>query len=140
MPQSSKNEALVGELYAAAGAGDWNKVATLITSDFRFIESDALPVGGTYRGLREYRALFESVMTGAGRIEIDFTGMTSSDTHVIALLTLHFRDHDVTTPVAEMFRIVDGKVAEIVPYYLNPQLASKAFASVPELIRKKLSA
>jgi ketosteroid isomerase-like protein len=139
MSQSSNNEALINKLYAAAGAGDWAQVETLITPDFRFVESDGLPMGGTYRGIREYRALFESVMQGAGRIEMDFTAMTSSETHVIVLLTLHFLDHDVHAPVAEAFRISDGRVAEIVPYYLNPQTASKAFASIPELIRKKLS-
>ena len=139
MSACAKNEALVGALYTAAGAGDWATVETLITPDFLFTESDSLPVGGQYRGIREYRALFESVMACAGRIEIEFTGMTSSETHVVALLTLHFLDHDVHAPVAEVFRISGERVAEIVPHYLNPQSAAKAFATAPAMIREKLS-
>jgi ketosteroid isomerase-like protein len=138
MSASSANESLVGELFAAAGGGDWAKVETLITPDFRFIESDSLPVRGTYTGIREYRALFEAVREGAGAIEAEFVAMTSSDTHVVALLVLDFKDHGVRAPLAETFRIRDGRVAEIVPYFFNPKDVEKVFSPVPDIIRAKL--
>ena len=139
MTTSAANEILVGELFAAAGGGDWAKVETLITTDFRFIESDSLPVGGTYTGIREYRALFEAVREGAGELDVEFVAMTSSDTHVVALLVLNFKDHGTRARLAETFRIRDGRVAEIVPYFFNAQDVSKAFAAVPALIRAKLA-
>ena len=138
MAASCANERLIGELFAAAGGGDWAKVETLITPDFRFIESDSVPVRGTYSGIREYRALFEAVREGAGAIEADFISLTSSDTHVVALLVLHFKDHDVRAPLAEAFRIRDGRVAEIMPYFFNPKDVEKVFSTVPDIIRAKL--
>jgi ketosteroid isomerase-like protein len=140
MSKSSENERLVGELFAAAGGGDWAKVETLITPDFRFIESDSLPVRGTYTGIREYRALFEAVREGAGAIDVDFISMTSSDTHVVGLLVLKFKDHGVHAPLAESFRIRDGRVAEIMPYFFNPKDVEKVFSGVPDIIRAKLRA
>jgi ketosteroid isomerase-like protein len=138
MAASSDNEVLVRELFAAAGGGDWAKVETLITPDFRFIESGSLPVRGTYTGIREYRALFEAVTEGAGAIEAQFVAMTSSETHVVALLVLDFKDHDVHAPLAEVFRIRDGKVAEIMPHFFNPKDVEKVFSPVPQIIRAKL--
>ena len=138
MAVSASNEKLVGELFAAAGAGDWAKVETLITPDFRFIESGSLPVGGTYTGIREYEAFFTAVREGAGTIDADFISMTSSDTHVVALLVLHFKDHGVSTPIAETFKIRDGRVCEIMPYFFNANDVSKVFESVPAIYRKKI--
>jgi ketosteroid isomerase-like protein len=138
MAASSENESLVRELFAAAGGGDWAKVETLITPDFRFIESDSLPVRGTYTGIREYRALFEAVTEGAGAIQFDFVSMTSSETHVVALLVLDFKDHGVRAPLAEVFRIRDGRVAEIMPHFFNPKDVEKVFSAVPDIIRAKL--
>lgn len=138
MTVSSANERLVGELFAAAGGGDWEKVETLITPDFRFIESESLPLHGTYTGIREYRALFESVREGAGALDVDFIGMTSSDTHVVALLLLKFKAHGVSARIAEVFTIRDGRVAEIMPHFFNPKDVEKVFAKVPDIIRKKL--
>jgi len=138
MSTSSANERLVGELFTAAGGGDWTKVETLITPDFRFIESDSVPVRGTYTGIREYRALFEAVGEGAGAIDAEFVSMTSSETHVVALLVLHFKDFDVRAPLAEAFQIRDGRVAQIMPYFFNPKDVEKVFAKVPAIIRAKL--
>jgi ketosteroid isomerase-like protein len=138
MSPSPANERLVGELFAAAGGGDWAKVETLITPDFRFVESGSLPVGGIYTGIREYRALFESVGEASGTIEADFVAMTSSETHVVALLVLNFKDHAVSAPLAEVFTIRDGRVAQIMPYFFNPADVQKVFSTVPDIIRAKL--
>ena len=138
MTTSAANEKLVGDLFVAAGGDDWAKVETLITPDFKFIESPSLPVAGTYTGIREYQAFFTSVREGAGTIEADFISMTSSETHVVALLVLHFRDHGVSTPIAETFRIRDGRVCEIMPYFFNPNDVAKVFAGVPAIYRKKM--
>jgi ketosteroid isomerase-like protein len=138
MTTSAANEKLVGDLFAAAGGGDWAKVATLITTDFKFIESPCLPVGGTYHGIREYEAFFTSVREGAGTIDADFISMTSSETHVVALLVLHFKDHGVSTPIAETFRVRDGRICEIMPYFFNPDEVTKVFAGVPAIYRQKM--
>jgi ketosteroid isomerase-like protein len=138
MAASSANERLVMELFAATSGGDWKKVETLITPDFRFIEAKSLPIAGTYTGIREYRALFESVREGAGTIDGEFVSITTSETHVVALLVLHFKDHDVHARLAESFRIRDGRVAEIVPYFFDTQELVTVFAAVPDIIRAKL--
>ena len=138
MSTSAANERLVMELFAATSGGDWAKVETLITPDFRFIEPASLPIAGTYTGIREYRALFTSVREGAGTIDGEFVSLTSSETHVVALLVLHFRDHDVHARLAETFRIRDGRVAEIVPYFFDTQEVVRVFATVPAIIRAKL--
>ena len=139
MTTSASNEKLVSELFAAAGGGDWARVETLITDDFRFIESDSLPVRGTYRGIREYQAFYTAVREGAGTIEADLVSMTSSETHVVALLVLHFKDHGVSTPIAEVFRISGGRVCEIMPYFFNAGDVAKVFATVPAIYRAKIA-
>ena len=52
----------VDDLYAATGAGDWDRAAAMLTDDFFVTEAEGLPMAGVYRGKYALRDLFIKVI------------------------------------------------------------------------------
>lgn len=129
---NSQNEQLVRDLYAACGADDWDKVQTILSDDFRMVQSPSLPFGGIYRGWQVLKAMYASVIGASGRTAIDFIAMTSGDGHVMALVDLNLFDHGIKARIAEIFRIENGRISEVAIYYFNPAEMQQVYAEVPK--------
>jgi ketosteroid isomerase-like protein len=123
-----RNQATVMALYEACGSGDWAKAATMMTEDILITEAPTLPFAGEFRGVEAMRELFGRVFS---------TGVTGTQLHqataggdwVVVLADLILAgDPPVRCPLAEAFRLQDGKVCEIVPYYFNADLMMQAAA------------
>ena len=123
-----RNRQTVMALYEACGSGDWTKAATLMTEDILIREAPTLPFAGEFRGVEAMRELF-------GRVQS--TGVTGAHLHqvttggdwVVALVDLLLEgDPPVRCPLAEAFRLQNGKVCEIIPYYFNADLMARAAA------------
>ncbi len=134
-----ENEQLVRDLYAASGAGDWDKVQTILSDDFRMVQSPSLPFGGTYRGWQALKAMYASVIGASGRASIDFIAMTSGDSHVMALVDLNLLDHGIKARIAEIFRIENGRINEISIFYFNPAAMQQVYAEVPKRLADNFS-
>lgn len=124
----ARNREIVLALYKATGRGDWAKAATLMTDDILIREAPTLPFAGVYRGVEAMRALFAKVQS-TGVVGIDMHQATAGGDWVVVLLDLLFEGNPpVRAPLAEAFRLEDGKVCEIVPYYFNADLLVRAAA------------
>lgn len=123
----------VNELYAASGAGDWEKVAQMVTDDFVVTEADDLPMAGEYRGAAGLRDLFTKVMGMCDVANIDIVDMTAGRDHVVAIAAFQFADPALkSAELCEVFEFRDGKVSRIKPYYYDAvpfHAACKAKAS-----------
>ena len=125
---NARNLATVQALYAAAGQGDEAATKALLTEDFSIFIPASLPHGGTYRGRDSLRPLFEKALGLIGAVGFEVHAMTSGDDHVVALLSLITADGEKIR-IAESFRLHEGLIAEIVPYYLDTQQVAAIIAA-----------
>jgi len=124
----ARNRATVMALYEACGSGDWAKAATLMTEDILITEAPTLPFAGEYRGVDAMRELFGRVQS-TGVIGTQLHQATAGGNWVVVLVDLILAgDPPVRCPLAEAFRLADGKVCEIVPYYFNADVMVQALA------------
>ena len=122
---------LVQNLYAASGAGDFDRLADLLTEDFFVSEGGHLPMAGTYRGQRALQELFIKVMGLVDVAGLDLMTITASpDGTAIALVRMRFADPALApAELCELFRFRDGKCCEIRPYYFDPAALHAAAAA-----------
>jgi ketosteroid isomerase-like protein len=125
---------VVEQLYAAAGAGDWDNVAALLTDDFVIREAVGLPYAGTWHGKDALRQVYMLVMGAWQDPKVAMHALTVGDGHAVGLLTLTVTAPGTgerhSFPIAEMFRIDNGRIAEIQPYYFDTAAVTKALARV----------
>ncbi len=126
--QNERNLATVKALYDAAGRGDEAATKALLTEDFSIFVPASLPHGGTYHGREALRPLFEKALGLIGAVGFEVHAMTSGDNHVVAILSLLTAEGGKIR-IAESFRMVDGLIAEIVPYYLDTQAVAAHIAA-----------
>lgn len=123
----------VDDLYAATGAGDWEKAASMLTDDFVAIEADPMPMAGSYRGRNGLKDLYVKVMAMVDVAALDRIQTTVGGDYAVAILTMRFADPSLEpAELCEAFRFRDGKCCEIKPYYFDPaqfQAACKAKAA-----------
>jgi ketosteroid isomerase-like protein len=124
----ARNRQTVLALYKATGKGDWAKAATLMTEDILIREAPTLPFAGAYRGVAAMRELFTKVRA-TGVTGVQMHQATAGGDWVVVLLDLLYPgDPPVRAPLAEAFRLQDGKVCEIVPYYFDSSIVAAAAA------------
>jgi len=113
---------LVDDLYAASGAGDWDRAASLLTEDFFITEADGLPMAGVYRGRNALRDLYSKVMGMMDVAALERVQTTVGGDIVVAVLAFRFADPALApAELCELFRFRDGKCCEIKPYYFDPE-------------------
>jgi ketosteroid isomerase-like protein len=120
----------VNDLYAATGAGDWDKAASMLTDDFFVTEADMLPMGGVYHGPNALRELFVKVMGMMDVAALDHVQTTVGGDYAVSIMSFRFADPALAPAhLCELFRFRDGKVCEIRPYYYDPQTVIAACAA-----------
>jgi ketosteroid isomerase-like protein len=122
-----RNREIVRALYKATGHGNWTAAAALLSEDVLITEPGTLPFAGTYRGVDAMRELFEKVVRTAGVIGAERKQITAGGDWVVVLHDLLLEGPPpVRAPLAEAFRLRDGKVCEIIPYYFDHRLITAA--------------
>ena len=123
-----RNRQTVLALYKATGKGDWAKAASLVSEGILIREAPTLPFAGEYRGVAGLRELFATVRS-TGVVGVDMRQVTAGGAWVVVLLDLLYEgEPPVRAPLAEAFRLEDGKVCEIVPYYFDSSVVVAAAA------------
>lgn len=111
----------VEDLYAATGAGDFDKAAEMLTDDFFVTEADCMPMAGVYRGKYALRDLFVKVMAMVDVAGLDRVETTANGDFAVTILSFRFADPALApAELCELFRFRDGKCCEIKPYYFDP--------------------
>ncbi len=120
----------VDDLYAATGAGDWDKAAALLTDDFFITEADSLPMAGIYRGKNALKDLYIKVMGMVDAAGLERVQTTSGGDYAVTILCIRFADPALApAELCELFRFRDGKCCEIRPYYFDPSQFAAAVAA-----------
>ena len=121
--------AIVAELYASTGAGDFDTAERLLTDDFFIIEAEGLPMAGEYRGKTALRGLYAHVFGTLKVANLEPEGMSVGGDYVVNLISFRFENPDLASAqLAEVFRFRGDKVCEIRPYYFDPKPIVDAWA------------
>ena len=121
--------AIVAELYASTGAGDFDTAESLLTDDFFIIEAEGLPMAGEYRGKTTPRGLYAHVFGTLKVADLEPEGMSVGGDYVVNLISFRFENPDLASAqLAEVFRFRGDKVCEIRPYYFDPKPIVDAWA------------
>ncbi len=124
--RAARQRAIITALYDATARGDWAAAEAHLTDGFFITEAAGLPFGGVYRGRGALRELYAKVlpMLAVERLEIEET--TCGGDHAVTLLAFHFAGGLPPVRIAEMFRFEGEAVAEIRPYYFDPETVDAA--------------
>ena len=121
--------AIVAELYASTGAGDFDTAERLLTDDFFIIEAEGLPMAGEYRGKTALRGLYAHVFGTLKVADLEPEGMSVGGDYVVNLISFRFENPDLASAqLAEVFRFRGDKLCEIRPYYFDPKPIVDAWA------------
>jgi len=121
--------AIVAELYASTGAGDFDTAESLLTDDFFIIEAEGLPMAGEYRGKTALRGLYAHVFGTLKVADLEPEGMSVGGDYVVNLISFRFENPDLASAqLSEVFRFRGDKVCEIRPYYFDPKPIVDAWA------------
>ncbi|MCK6586565.1 MAG: nuclear transport factor 2 family protein [Polyangiaceae bacterium] len=117
----SANADIVRSIYEAAIKGDINAIMPVIDPQITIYEAASLPYGGEYHGHEGFSRLVTAVFTSWAAFEVDLKELFDAGSTIIAILqirvTLKESGRVVEMPVAEFWRLRDGKVVDLRPFY-----------------------
>lgn len=132
MSQQKKNVEQVRGIYEAFARGDVAAVLAAFTPETIIVEAPGLPYAGTWQGVEGMQALLGRLMTVFDGVELRPTQFFHDEgdwvaAHLQISGRLRATGERLTMPLIELWKVVDGKVLEVRPYYWD----TAAFASVP---------
>ena len=129
------NKAVVSAFLAAAAAGDRATMAALLAPDVTITEADSLPFGGTHVGLAGFEALVRRVFLLWRETRVEIERLIADGEHVVVLATMHARSKAdgsaLRMPIAEIWRLENGRVREIRPFYFDTQRFNEILGRAP---------
>ena len=128
--KQAANVRLVQAFLEAGAAGEMEKFLATIDETVVLYVPEFLPWGGVYRGREELQKGFAAFSAGweTESFEREFV---ASDEQVVILQKLKARikkgEQILETPLAELFKIRNGKIVEIRPFYFDGGKLAEAF-------------
>jgi hypothetical protein len=85
-------------------------------------EPEALPHGGTYRGLDELKGMFAKAgpVLDASKLVVD--ELTADEDRVVALIRIPLRSGGGDAVISEHWRLRDGKAVSLQVFWLDPAI------------------
>jgi uncharacterized protein len=116
---------IVLRFLAAAQQGDMATVASLMHPEARVIEADSLPFGGVVTGFEGFTSLVRRVFTTFANTAVSIDETIAEGDTVVVLATMSGQSKAsgdaFSMPIAEIWRVQDGLVTEIRPFYHDTQ-------------------
>jgi hypothetical protein len=126
------NRAVVEQIYAAAGRGDLDGVAARFSPDIVLHQAESLPYGGEFRGIEATMATLGAMFAEHYEVRaLDVENIAVDRDVVIGCVTLRAgirkTGKDVEMPFRECFRLRDGLVVDLRPFYYDTAALAAAF-------------
>lgn len=123
---NEKLVSIVKDLYAALPKMDWATYQAHLHPEFRVVESNDLPIAGTYEGMAGFLQLIEKAFGLFSEFEPTPGAICAGDDHVMVWveikLTGRQSNKTITTQLIEVFKFKDEKLIEIRPFYFDGAL------------------
>ena len=121
---------VVRKLFETAVAGDFEALKQYLHPDVRVNEAESLPYGGVYVGIDQMVALNARVFSFWTDFSITVKHVFGEGEWVTALTEMQGKARTTglafKMPLSEVFRVKDGKIVEITPYYFDTKLLCDA--------------
>lgn len=122
---------MLSAVYAAAGEGDWDTVASLIHPDFVLYEAKGLPFGGEWRGKDALQRCAAAMYGTWAEAKVDIHDITGGDQWAVVVLTLTMTPKNggetFKQTVCEAGSFEDGLLKELrIHYFDAAEVAEKA--------------
>jgi len=122
---TDSNKDLVLRFLAAAQQGDMATAASLLHPQAQVIEADSLPFGGVVTGFEGFTRLVRQVFTTFANTAVTIDETIAEGDTVVVLATMRGESKAsgevFSMPIAEIWRVRDGLVTEIRPFYQDTQ-------------------
>ena len=116
-----ENLALVKTAYEAGARGDWDTFFANVTDETLFHEAPSLPYGGIYRGRADIQRGSQLVVACWENFQFKVLNYMAGGDVVVAHVLIsgvgRKTGKSFSMPIMELWRIKDGKVVELRPFY-----------------------
>jgi hypothetical protein len=117
------NKTIVAAFFTAAAANDQAAMAAILDPEVVVTEAESLPFGGRHVGFAAFQALVRRVFLLWRDTRVDVERLIGDGQYVVVLATMHARskadDAALSMPIAEVWRLENGRVKEIRPFYFD---------------------
>lgn len=121
--RSSKD--IVRAFLDAARDGDMASAGRLLHPEVQVIEADSLPFGGVVSGLEGFTRLVRRVFTTFNNTAVNIDEYIAEGDTVVVLATMTGQSkasgETFAMPISEIWRLRDGLITEIRPFYHDTQ-------------------
>jgi uncharacterized protein len=127
---------IVRRFLGAAQQGDMATVASLLHPEVRVIEADSLPFGGIVTGVEGFTRLVRRVFTTFANTAVSIDEYIAEGDTVVVLATMSGQSkasgEAFSMPISEIWRVRDGLITEIKPFYHDTQKINALAAGAVE--------
>ena len=117
------NKTIVAAFFTAAAANDQAAMAAILDPEVVVTEAESLPFGGRHVGFAAFQALVRRVFLLWRDTRVDVERLIGDGEYVVVLATMHARSKAdgaaLGMPIAEVWRLENGRVKEIRPFYFD---------------------
>ncbi|WP_296678898.1 nuclear transport factor 2 family protein [Novosphingobium sp.] len=126
-----KPATLLAQIYAMAGARDWDGVAERCAADFIVHEAPGIPYGGEWRGREALRRVAEAMYGTWHDASVQIHEIVGGETWAVVVLTLTMTSkrtgRTFSQTVNEAGRFEDGLLKELrIHYFDTAEIAAEA--------------
>lgn len=129
MMSSQDSKSVVQQIFAAAGAADWDTVRSHMHDDICVFEPDSVPYSGVKKGVDAMIELMKEVYGFWEDHTLDIKEFVAEGDTVVMLAIFHGRGRtglSFAMPMAAEWKIRDGKAYEVRPYYFDTKVLHDA--------------
>lgn len=124
------NKDIVLAFLDASETRNQEAMKALLHPDVQVIEAASLPYGGIAKGPDAFIKLIKQVFSTWKDIKLSVQKVLSDGDYVILLAEMSVRNQTtekmVVIPIAEIWRLNDGKIIEVRPFYFDTKLLLEA--------------
>lgn len=119
---------VVAEYYRTALSGEVDPMMALLDNNIRVTEANSLPYGGVWEGKDAFMQLMTKVFEIWKDCNVSVKQLIEDGEWVVALTDMSgvgvSSEIAFNMPLAEVYRVVDGRIMEITPYYFDAKVLS----------------
>jgi uncharacterized protein len=108
---------IISAAYKAAQASDMATIIEILHPDVVLQEAASLPNGGVHRGLQNVLQALAYVFETFDMAQLTLDNIIVDGELAVGLVNLVFRAREGGCAVAEVWRVRDGRIVEIRPFY-----------------------
>ena len=126
---------IVSEYYRTALAGEFDAMKALLDPNIRVVEAGSLPYGGVWEGMDAFMTLMAKVFEIWKDCRVEVKQLIAEGEWVVAMSEMSgagaVSGIPFKMPLAEVYRVLNGRIVEITPYYLDAKVLSDIHHSNP---------